>query len=74
MRRFDRYPKSNAMITILASRIRAFMGWESEGGQALVEYSLIMCLVVIVILVTLIVLGNQVRNTYCNIQGAVVGA
>jgi hypothetical protein len=22
--------------------------------------------------VTLIVLGNQVRNTYCNIQGAVV--
>ena len=63
------------MITILAARIRALMGWdESEQGQALVEYSLIMCLVVIVILVTLIVLGNQVRNTYCNIQGAVVGA
>jgi Flp pilus assembly pilin Flp len=50
------------------------MGWDSERGQALVEYALIMCLVVIVILVTLIVLGNQVRNTYCNIQGAVVGA
>jgi Flp pilus assembly pilin Flp len=62
------------MITILASRIRALMGWRGEHGQALVEYSLIMCLVVIVILVTLIVLGNQVRNTYCNIQGAVVGA
>jgi Flp pilus assembly pilin Flp len=62
------------MITILASRIRALMGWRGERGQALVEYSLIMCLVVIVILVTLIVLGNQVRNTYCNIQGAVVGA
>lgn len=63
------------MITILAARIRTLMGWdESEQGQALVEYSLIMCLVVIVILVTLIVLGNQVRNTYCNIQGAVVGA
>ena len=63
------------MITILAARIRALMGWDdSEQGQALVEYSLIMCLVVIVILVTLIVLGNQVRNTYCNIQGAVVGA
>jgi len=26
------------------------------------------------VLVTLIVLGNQVRNTYCNIQGAVIGA
>ena len=62
------------MITILAARIRALMGWDSERGQALVEYLLIMCLVVIVILVTLIVLGNQVRNTYCNIQGAVVGA
>jgi Flp pilus assembly pilin Flp len=63
------------MITILAARIRTLMGWDdSEQGQALVEYSLIMCLVVIVILVTLIVLGNQVRNTYCNIQGAVVGA
>jgi Flp pilus assembly pilin Flp len=46
----------------------------SEQGQAMVEYGLIMCLVVIVILVTLIVLGNQVRNTYCNIMGAVVGA
>ena len=62
------------MITILAARIRGLMGWQGERGQALVEYSLIMCLVVIVILVTLIVLGNQVRNTYCNIQGAVVGA
>ena len=51
------------------------LGWsDSERGQALVEYSLIMCLVVIVVLITLIVLGNQVRNTYCNIQGAVVGA
>jgi hypothetical protein len=30
--------------------------------------------VVVVILVTLIVLGNQVRNTYCNILGQVVGA
>jgi len=51
------------------------IGWrDSENGQALIEYSLIMCLIVIVVLVTLIVLGNQVRNTYCNIQGAVVSA
>jgi len=49
------------------------LGWHnSEKGQALIEYSLIMVLVVCVILVTLIVLGNQVRNTYCNIAGAVV--
>jgi len=35
------------MVTILASRIRALMGWDSENGQALVEYSLIMCLVAV---------------------------
>ena len=63
------------MINILAARIRMLLGCsDSERGQALVEYSLIMCLVVIVVLITLIVLGNQVRNTYCNIQGAVVSA
>ena len=63
------------MITLLAARIRTLLGLnDSENGQALIEYALIMCLVVIVILVTLIVLGNQVKNTYCNIQGAVVSA
>jgi Flp pilus assembly pilin Flp len=63
------------MVTLLAARIRMLMGWrESDKGQALVEYSLIMCLVVIVVLITLIVLGNQVKNTYCNIQGAVISA
>lgn len=40
----------------------------------MIEYALIMCLVVIVILVTLILLGNQVKNTYCNITSAVVSA
>lgn len=47
---------------------------DGETGQALVEYSLILCLVVVVVLVALIVLGNQVQNTYCNIMGAVVRA
>jgi Flp pilus assembly pilin Flp len=63
------------MSTLLASRIRMMLGWrDTENGQALIEYSLIMCLIVIVVLITLIVLGNQVRNTYCNIQGAVISA
>jgi Flp pilus assembly pilin Flp len=63
------------MTTILAARIRTVLGWRNtERGQALIEYSLIMCLIVIVVLITLIVLGNQVRNTYCNIQGAVISA
>ncbi len=64
-------------ITPLFSRLATWigirLGWQDrENGQALIEYSLIMVLVVCVILVTLIVLGNQVRNTYCNIAGAVV--
>ena len=63
------------MITLLAARIRTWMGWrDSEHGQALIEYSLIMCLIVVVVLITLLVLGNQVKNTYCNIEGAVVSA
>lgn len=50
-------------------------GWHVvERGQALLEYSLIVCLIVVVVLITLIVLGNQVRDTYCNIAGAVVSA
>ena len=60
------------MMTLLAARIRVLLGWrESANGQALVEYSLILCLVVVVVIVTLIMLGNQVKNTYCNITGAV---
>jgi Flp pilus assembly pilin Flp len=58
------------MMTLLAARIRMLLGWrDSEYGQALVEYSLILCLVVVVVIVTLILLGNQVKNTYCNIAG-----
>jgi Flp pilus assembly pilin Flp len=60
------------MTTLLAARIRMLLGWQdSENGQALVEYSLILCLVVVVVLVALILLGNSVKNTYCNIAGAV---
>ncbi|TMC43739.1 MAG: Flp family type IVb pilin [Chloroflexi bacterium] len=48
------------------------LGWhDSETGQALVEYSLILCLVVVVVIVALILLGNSVKNTYCNVTGAV---
>jgi Flp pilus assembly pilin Flp len=60
------------MITLLAARIRMLLGWrDSENGQALVEYSLILCLVVVVVILTLIILGNQVKNTYCNVTGAI---
>ena len=59
------------MVTLLAAQIRMRLGWrDREKGQALVEYSLILCLVVVVVIVTLILMGNQVKNTYCNISGA----
>jgi Flp pilus assembly pilin Flp len=42
-----------------------------QRAQAMVEYGLIICLVVLIVLITLILLGNQVKNAYCNIGGAV---
>jgi Flp pilus assembly pilin Flp len=41
-------------------------------GQALIEYSLIMALIVVIVLVVLIVMGNTVKNLYCNVAAAVV--
>jgi Flp pilus assembly pilin Flp len=58
------------MLELTLLRVRALIHRASR-GQALVEYSLIMCLVVVVVLIMVIVLGNQVRNTYCNIMGSV---
>ena len=37
----------------------------------MIEYALIISLIVIVVLVMLILLGNTVKNTYCNIEDAV---
>ena len=40
-------------------------------GQALIECSLIIALITVVVLVVLIVMGNTVKNLYCNIASAV---
>ena len=37
----------------------------------MIEYALIISLIVIVVLVMLVLLGNTVKNTYCNIEDAV---
>ena len=42
-----------------------------DRGQALIEYSLIMALIVVIVLVVLIVMGNTVKNLYCNVASAV---
>jgi Flp pilus assembly pilin Flp len=35
----------------------------------MVEYALILVLVVMVVLVILIIMGNTVKNMYCNVTG-----
>jgi pilus assembly protein Flp/PilA len=42
---------------------------KSQNGQAMVEYAVILVLMSVVVIVILIVLGNQVRNVFCNISG-----
>lgn len=60
----------------LSADARLVSWWRSfqqrARGQALIEYALIMTLIVIVVLVVLIVMGNTVKNLYCNIGGSVV--
>jgi len=58
------------MATAIAERLVLLFGRDSERGQAMVEYALILVLVVIVVLVILIVMGNTVKNMYCNIAGS----
>ena len=43
----------------------------SDEGQAMIEYAVLLVLMGVVVLVVLIVLGNQVKNVFCNINGAI---
>jgi Flp pilus assembly pilin Flp len=43
---------------------------EDQRGQAMVEYALIMVLVVIVVIVILMIMGNTVKNMFCNVTGS----
>jgi Flp pilus assembly pilin Flp len=58
------------MITTITDRIVSWMDRDDQRGQAMIEYSLIMVLVVIVVLVILIVMGNTVKNMFCNVTGS----
>ncbi len=55
------------MLTSLPHRLSRLL--TSEEGQAMVEYAVILVLMGVVVMVVLIVLGNQVRNVFCNISG-----
>lgn len=42
-------------------------GSTPSGGQALVEYALILALIVLVVIIALLLTGKQVTNLYSNI-------
>lgn len=58
------------MFTVIADKLATRLGRQGERGQALVEYALILVLVVIIVLVILIVMGNTVKNMFCNVSGS----
>jgi Flp pilus assembly pilin Flp len=58
------------MVTANAERLVRWLGRDDQRGQAMIEYALIMVLVVIVVLVILIIMGNTVKNMFCNVTGS----
>jgi pilus assembly protein Flp/PilA len=47
---------------------------DDESGQGLVEYAFILVLIALVVIVTLIIVGNQTKNLWTNIGSAVTRA
>ncbi|TMF54700.1 MAG: Flp family type IVb pilin [Chloroflexi bacterium] len=43
---------------------------DGERGQGMVEYALILVLIVVIVIVILMVMGNTVKNMYCNVSGS----
>jgi Flp pilus assembly pilin Flp len=41
-----------------------------ESGQGTVEYAFILVLIALVVIITVILLGNQTRNLFSNISGS----
>jgi Flp pilus assembly pilin Flp len=58
------------MVTAIAERIVRWFSRDDQRGQAMIEYALIMVLCVIVVLIILIIMGNTVKNMYCNVSGS----
>lgn len=58
------------MVTAIADRMVRWLSRDDPRGQAMIEYALIMVLCVIVVLIILIIMGNTVKNMYCNVTGS----
>jgi pilus assembly protein Flp/PilA len=67
------------LISPLIERIRSGLLYggvrlarrDGEGGQGLVEYSLILVLIAIVVVVILGVVGRQVNNVFSNVSNGI---
>lgn len=59
------------MVTAITDRLVSWSRRHDQRGQAMIEYALIMVLVVIVVLIILIVMGNTVKNMFCNVSGSI---
>lgn len=55
----------------MAAWRRAYGRLEDQTGQALVEYSMIICLVVVVLIIIVMLIGNQAKTMYCNVSGGI---
>lgn len=51
----------------IRERLRRLLDRDSEDGQGMVEYALILVLIAVVVIVVLIVLGGQVQNVFSDI-------
>ena len=58
------------MATVIAERLTLLLGGRNERGQAMIEYALILVLVVIICLIILMIMGNTVKNMFCNVAGS----
>ena len=57
------------MVQTMVARLVGDIREGDERAQSLVEYALILALVSIVVLVVLMVMGNTVKNMFCNVSG-----
>ncbi|MHB8509304.1 MAG: Flp family type IVb pilin [Candidatus Dormibacteria bacterium] len=45
---------------------------ENEAGQGMVEYAFIIVMIALVVILTLVIIGNQTRNMWQDISNALV--
>jgi pilus assembly protein Flp/PilA len=65
--------KSSRFLTSFRSLVAAIPEkLHSESGQGMVEYGLIIVLIAIIVIVTLTLVGNQVKNAFSNISAGLI--